>query len=340
MRRPDRSPRLATLCVQGQPAASTKDNADRAIVLTELTRILSEQRDWHPLDAILLPGGFFRLARAVGASSFARRHELIRKERITDAIGTALAKLDSLSPGLRLVMGVRATPRDPSESVEQVCLAFDRTGLIGAARKMFPTRREGGRRKFMSPYVEDYRSAERFITLPNGSTALLNACYDLFGVADVGTETATRRHAICRIIHSRGRTKAGDEGFRAIRDVALSDWAQLLADRQPDVLLAAIHFFQSPGRDGYWQRHGIATASASANGALALGAAHFDDSLPDSGSTLAACRVPRSHLQDGVERQARSLAPLRTLTFGAPNGIRAVLRLFTPPPKKSVGRGA
>ncbi len=330
MRRPDRSPRLATLCVQGQPAASTKDNADRAIVLTELTRILSEQGDWHPIDAILLPGGFFRLARAVGASSFPRRRELIGKERITGSISAALAKLDPLSPGLRLVMGVRATPRDPSESVEQVCLAFDRTGLIGAARKMFPTRGEGGRRKFMSPCIEDYRSAKRFIELPNGSTALLNACYDLFGVADVGTDTATRRHAICRIIHSRGRTKAGEEGFRAIRDEALSDWAQLLADRQPDVLLAAIHFFQSPGRDGYWQRHGIATASASTNGALALGAAHFGGCLPDSGSTLAACRVPRSHLQDGVERQARSLAPLRTLTFEAPNGRPKPSRLSDP----------
>jgi hypothetical protein len=180
----------------------------------------------------------------------------------------------------------------------------------------------------MSPSVDDYSSPERFISLSNGSVALLNSCYDLFGAADVGSEASTRRHAIQRLIHAGGQIKAGDAAFRDIRQDCLADFATLVDERQPDVLVAAIHHFEMPGRDGYWQRHGIARASARFKGALVIGAAHFEETLPGQGSTLAACGVPRRHLTAGVSRLAHSLAPINSLAFRTSNGIRAVLRLF------------
>jgi hypothetical protein len=66
MRRPTRSPRLATLCLQGDTAASTKDKINRAPLLEEAVRVLQQQGTWHPIDALVLPGGFSNYARSSG----------------------------------------------------------------------------------------------------------------------------------------------------------------------------------------------------------------------------------------------------------------------------------
>lgn len=330
MRRPTRSPRLATLCLQGNTATSTKDNGNRVSVLEELVRVLRANPAWHPIDALVLPGGFFRLSKSLGATSFERRRTLIAGERFTPAVTAALKQLQELSPGIRLVTGVMAQPRDKTERTEQACLAFDWTGLIGAARKMFPTRDESRGRRYMSAFVDDYRSTKRFIDLPNGSIALLNSCYDLFGTADIGSGSSGRRAAIRALRDQSGRLLLGDEGFRASRDRSLAAWADLVAAKAPDVLLATIHAFERPGLDGYWQRHGIARASASLKGALSLGAAHFLESLPTNGSTLAACDVPRRELSAGVSRRAHSLAAVHSAAVAA-QGMNALLRVFQPP---------
>jgi hypothetical protein len=69
MRRPTRSPRLATLCLQGNTATSTKDNAARVPLLEQVVRVLQQVRAWYPIDAPVLPGGFFWLPRSLGATS-------------------------------------------------------------------------------------------------------------------------------------------------------------------------------------------------------------------------------------------------------------------------------
>jgi hypothetical protein len=108
----------------------------------------------------------------------------------------------------------------------------------------------------------------------------------------------------------------------------------LLAEEYPDVVLTAVHRFQQPGRDIFWQRHGLATASAALDGGLAVGAAFFTDRLPDGqncwSSPLAACGVPREHLEQGLHRLARRFEPIAVLTInGRRNGKpRALIRLF------------
>lgn len=330
MRRPTRSPRLATLCLQGDTAASTRDNAARTSVLEEAVSVLLQHRTWHPIDALVLPGGFFRLSKPLGASDFKRRRALVSSERFTAAITNTLKQLQELSPGIRLVTGVMAQPRDKTERTEQACLAFDRNGLIGAARKIFPTQAESRGRRFMTPVVDDYRSAHRFIELPNGSLAGLHSCYDLFGTADIGSAGGARRAAI-RVLRTKGgRIGEGHEGFRGTRDGCLLAWSDLVASNAPDVLLATIHAFERPGLDGYWQRHGIARASAAHGGALTIGAAHFMDSLPQEGSTLAAYGVPKRELSAGVSRRAHSLTALNSAAVTV-QGTNAVLRVFEPP---------
>ena len=218
MRRPTRSPRLATLCLQGNTAISTKDNAARVPLLKRVVHVLRQERAWHPIDALVLPGGFFWLSRSLGATTFDRRRSLIAAERFVPAITTALEELKELSPGIRLVTGVMAQPRDRAERTEQACLAFDHTGLVGAARKIFPTHAESRGRRFMTPFVDDYRSSERFVELPNGSLAALHSCYDLFGTADIGSVGGARRAAIRVLRQPEGRLAEGHEGFKARRD--------------------------------------------------------------------------------------------------------------------------
>jgi hypothetical protein len=309
MRRPIRSARVATLCLQGDTTNTTKDNPGRLSILEEAVSRLGQQADWHPLDAFLLPGGYFRLSRPLGTRSFEQRKRRVEAERFFPAIVEQLTRLQPLSPDVRLVLGVMARARHKAERTEQACIAFDRSGIIGLARKIFPTAAETRGRRFMSPCIEDYSAGERFISLPNGGRALLNSCYDLFGAANAVTSAGARRLAIRALRRGAERLTYRDECFGSERDKALAAWATMIARQAPDVLLASIHGFERPGLDGYWQRHGIARASAGFKGALALGAADFGEGLPSQGSTLAAANVPQAALSAGVRRRAYSLAP-------------------------------
>lgn len=339
MRRPHRSPRLATLCLQGNTADSTKSNPQRSAILGEAIARLCEQPDWHPLDALLLPGGFFRLSRTLGALSFEQRKQQVEREHFASAVKVHLTRLQSLSPKVRLVVGVMATARHKAERTEQACIAFDVTGVVGLARKMFPTSSETAGRRYMSPCLDDFSAKERFIALPNGSVALLNSCYDMFGAADAFSSSSTRRTAIRALRRGTDHLTHRDPDFRSTRDTALSRWNTLLAEHRPDVLLASIHAFERPGLDGYWQRHGIARASARFGGALVLGAAHFLDGLPGEGSTLAAWGVPKSALSAGVSRRAYPLPPRHILRWTTKAKASAVLRLFKPTSRTAVVPG-
>lgn len=337
MRRPTRSPRLATLCVLGNTAASAQDNKARIGLLHALEKTLQEHRNWHPLDAILLPGGFFWLSTALETAPFDQRTKKIERSPFAAEIFGFLSRLSEGSPGLKLVTGVMAQPRDKRERTEQACIAFDQRAVVGISRKIFPTHAESRGRRVMSPVATDYSSPNRFIELANGSTAALHACYDLFGTADLGTSADTRRAAIRTLRDVQGRSTERDEGFRSRRAERIVVWHASLRRQSPDVLLTSIHGFQRPGLDGYWQRHGIARASAALGGALTVGAAHFQESLPQTGSTLAACRVPRAALAAGVSRRAYSLAPSASSPVSA-QGLDGLLRVFEPTAPPSGGK--
>lgn len=329
---------VASLCLHGVPARSMKDNTDRLALLPELVRLLQDHPEWHSLDAIVLPGGTFRLSRALGATDFERRKAILLKEQITAPIREALDQLDMLSPGLTLTAGVLATPRDISERTEQSCLAFRLGGLVGAARKIFPTRQESRGRRFVSPFVDDFSTRSRVIALSRGSMALLNACYELFGVADLSGNTMARRHAIRRLLTKRGMLTIGSVGFRAQRDDCLTAIGDVVSSTDLRALLVSIHGFEQSGRDGYWQRHGIARASAACGGALVVGAAHFRKGLPEpEASTLAAYAVPRSHIADGASRRAHSLSPAHSAILETPGGLRGLVRVFRVPLRSGQG---
>lgn len=322
---------VGQLCLHGVPARSMKDNAERLAMLHELVRLLKE----HPklqLDALVLPGGTFRLSRALGATDFDRRKAILQKEKITPSIREALDQLDVLNPGLTLITGVLATPREISERTEQSCLAFRHGELVGVARKIFPTRQESRGRRFVSPFVDDYEAQSRVLSLSRGPITMLNACYDIFGIADLASETMIRRHGIRRLLTKRRSFGIGTPSFRAQREDCLTAIGELVGSTPLKALMVSIHGFYQTGRDGYWQRHGIARASAAYGGALVVGAAHFRKGLPSpEASTLAAYGVPRSHLSEGAARRAHRLAPDFSSVLQTPNGLQGLLRVFQVP---------
>jgi hypothetical protein len=280
MRRLTRPPRIAALCVLSS-TAKPHQNLERIALLSELARILRKAPDWHSLDAIVLPGGFFRMKRAFGASTFAQRRASVSSEQFAPSAQKIVSQLQHGNPGIRLVFGVLASSSDPTERTEQSSLAFSRSGLVAVARKIFPTARDTRGKRYITPFIPDYSSPHRLLRLANGSTAALNSCYDLLGIADIGSGAVARRLAIRRLLLGRGcHITQGDEEFAAARRRCLMAWHQFVEAHQPDVALATIHRFRLPGQDSFWQRHGIAGASASLGGALVVAAAHFESALP------------------------------------------------------------
>ena len=322
-----RPPRVAALCVSGDVAKRYQDNADRIQLLNQLTVDLQQLEHWHPLDAVVLPGGYFRMIKALGPSSFSARRSSVSSEQFAPAAQRLIRELSHASPGIRLVFGVLAKSEDPTERTEQSCLAFDRSGLAGVARKLLATKSDSSGERRISPYVADYASQRRFIDLANGGRASLAACYDLF-LSDQA-QSHSNRPSIRRLLTDERPIQIGDAAFAALRKSCLAAWARQLEEQRPNVALACIHRF-AVGADGYWQRHGIAKASAAMAGGLAVGAAHFRPTLPlAAASTLAAVNVPAAHLTAGPGRKAHRLLPLASHFVNAPRGQKGLLRLFT-----------
>ena len=328
-----RPPRVVTVCVLGRKPSRVDRNARASSLLDEVVDAVIGRVDWHPVDAIVVPGGFFRSPVYVGNQPHSERAVTLEATEFGQAVIAAAYRLDAAHPGALIVVGIDSVPYSSDDHGDQLCVAFSPYGVIGIGRKVWPadgdTNWDG--RPPVVCYPADFGSPHRIVTLANGSRALLCACYDVFGVAEAIIGPTARMRYI--------RYLAPDQlddgaGFVAVRRRLVAEWRQLLADQRVDVVLAAVHRFQQPSRDIFWQRHGLATASAALDGGLAVGAAFFTDRLPNErdrwSSPLAACGVPMEHLSQGLHRSARRFEPIAALTInGRRSGKpRALVRLF------------
>lgn len=312
-----RSPaRIVTVCVKGTPAKAARGTARTTL----LERVIQKIRDsgWNKLDAVVLPGGFFYSSEIGRATYYRARRSSIEATAFSERCRRLCVALSPESPGIAIIAGV-----DGPEGA-QFSVAWRRTGVVGVARKVFPTDDEakGG----LAADFEDFGCSHRYIALSSGRTAVLCVCYDMFGLTENPVHPG-RRTTILRTIESHGSVlRKGDAAFDELRHRCIQQWDLLLRSRRPSVAIAAIHAFDRPGLDGFWQRHGIATASAVLNGGLALGAAHFRDCLPEpSHSTLASTEVDKKHLGDASRRNAHRLQPEKVLCVDG----TAIVRLFS-----------
>jgi hypothetical protein len=330
-----RPPRVVTVCVLGRKPKHPKHNGRFIRLLNQVVDALMSRVDWHPIDAVVFPGGFFRSPLYIGNRSHWQRAAALEATDFGRAVMVAAYRLDAAHPGALIVVGIDSVPYSSDDHGDQMCVAFSPYGIVGIGRKVWPADGDSnwdGRPPVIC-YPADFGTPHRVVTLANGSRALLCACYDVFGVAEAIIGPTARIRYI-RYLGPDGRYDGAGAGFVAARRRLVAEWGQLLIDQRVDVALAAVHRFQQPGRDIFWQRHGLATASAALRGGLAVGAAFFTDRLPDGrdrwSSPLAACGVPREHLSQGLHRPARRFEPVAALTInGRRNGkLRALVRLF------------
>ena len=307
--------RIAAVSIKGAPAGTASDGARLELLDRIVARIVS--RGWTCLDAVVLPGGYFRLNASIGGHSRSGRCAVIDKTVVGNACKSFCRTLTRRSPGALIIAGA------DGPSMEQYCIAWASRGVAGLARKIFPTHDEG-QRGFIC-YYDDFGCPARIVRLPSGAVAALCVCYDMFGLSE-DPRRPGKRTACIRSVSRKGITlTAVDDAFRELRLGCIQQWDLLLRSYRPSVAIAAIHGFDRPGRDGFWQRHGIATASAALGGGVAVAAAHFSHKLPSPQScTLAAASVSTGHLRAAVHRRAHRLVPNDATCIGT----EAVVRLF------------
>jgi hypothetical protein len=102
---------IVTLCVRGKPPKSPAKNEERLRLLRRALRELANCSDWLPIDAIILPAGYFRITRYTGKLMPTKRRRHLAREPIVKAAIGALSVLERHSPSTQLVFGIDSTPR-------------------------------------------------------------------------------------------------------------------------------------------------------------------------------------------------------------------------------------
>ena len=320
---------VVTICIRGKHFYSAAKAKQRLKLLWRLVRELAERRQWTDIDVILLPGGYLRRKKPLLAKSPKRRLRAIGDSRLGRNLDLISRSLQKVHPGITLVCGIDTPPLNAQLGGDEIVAAWRNGELIAVARKAFPASGDtDGKIPIYVVSLDDVDDPQRLITLKNNRRALLLGCYDAFGVRAVADARYYHSSTIRWVFDAEGRVQ---KSTAPIRDAHMRRWQAFLKCHPPDLALASIHRFKAPGRDCYWQRHGIAGASSALQGAAVLGAAHFSRELPDriTASPLAAVDVPANHLEQGPHRKAHPFNPIDGFTLQDDQGRDcALIRLF------------
>src|SRR5215207_823821 len=103
-------PHIVSASVLGRPAERVSDNQYRAAWLNAMVNALAQQQSWAPVDALLLPGGYFRLEQSLGFLGVHERHHVLNTSFIGQACTRASRRLSKAFPGITLVVGIDCEP--------------------------------------------------------------------------------------------------------------------------------------------------------------------------------------------------------------------------------------
>jgi hypothetical protein len=317
-----RPARIVSINVAGRVARKPKHTRARLELLETIIAALAAKPSWAPVDAVLLPGGFLWHDRAIGPLPSPLRREALADSLVGAAVHGAARNLERSFPGALLALGIDVAGSAGGAPPEHLVAAFSSDGLAGLAMKAFPAPEDAD--MGMITHAHDFAAPERFVTLRNGAVAVLGACYDGFGLAFGHPSRAGIARFVTRL-RLADRLVAPTSATREL--LARAFQAELKAHR-PNVALIAVHKIR-PGRaDGYWQRHGIAMASAALGRALVVGATHYEK-LTQWAPHLAAHRVPRRHLDEGFNRRAHRLVPADRIEIRLDGELVAIAVLFS-----------
>jgi len=226
-----RAPRVVTVCVLGRKPSRVDRNARASSLLDEVVDAVIGRVGWHPVDAMVFPGGFFRSPVYVGNQPHSARAAALEATDFGQAVMRAAYRFDAAHPGALIVVGIDSVPYSADDHGDQMCVAFSPYGVIGIGRKVWPA--DGDTNWDDRPpvicYPVDFGSPHRIVTLANGSRALLCACYDVFGVAEAIIGPTARIRYIRYLVQNERYDGAG---FVAARRRLVAEWGQLLAAHQ------------------------------------------------------------------------------------------------------------
>ena len=318
---------VITLCVLGRPVRKAKLNSTRLDLLARAAEAAA-RLSGGGADAVLTPAGFLKLKLKLGFLSWSQRISEVGEHSVGRACQSIAGQLEAAS-GAKLVVGFD-TISYGGFGPDQMIAVFNGDRVVGCIRKAFPSASDASGETVRPYRVFEHDACAAGRTARLGSAvAALGVCYDGFAFVEAWVgPTAKRRHIAYVADDQIGWRWANTAEQNAI----VNEFARINQSK-PGLALIAIHGFERPGRELYWQRHGIAAASAALGGALVVGAAHYAKRLPDPeaalAGTLAAIDVPKDHLWAGLRRKAYGLRPERWTyvrdQFGVPVGL---LRLF------------
>lgn len=328
-RTPAFTTRIVSVAIKGSDKLPPPKTKARLDLLRMLVAALLNREDWPDIEAIVLPGGYFRLKRVISLTSIKKRFTRFAKSELAADLLDIAGQLNQRWPGVALVIGIDSNAQGKKIGGDQLVAVWQGGALVALTRKAFPVDGDtDGKEPVYVVHADDADDPGRLITLSNGAKALVLSCYDAFAVRGLHG----RRHVDLQAIRliSTGKERPREAASYEKRD-HLRRWLAFLDAHPPDLALIAIHRFRQAGHDGYWQRHGIAGASAALQGAPVIGAAHFRRGLPSrlAASPLASLGVPLSHLDQGAKRRAHRLTPQDGFTLRDEQGEAIVfLRLF------------
>jgi hypothetical protein len=297
---------VSTLCVLGTPAQTHSENVERVALAHEAIKTNDNKSHTY-----VLPGGMFFHDQALAPLSPAQRIKAVNDLPFVH-------ELSAVCGNAMIISGLDISA--PDECHAQYSIAIDKDGVKAVSRKAFPTKGEIKQGAFVQR--KDFSDAARHVSQPLSHSVIMHTCYDIFGSVDalIGKTAPTR---LSHVPHPKGSTKKE----------CYQDYCSTLTDIKANaapIVTVNIHDFTKPGRDIFYQRHGIATASAAFDGAAVFAAAHFEEELPSSEiqSPLAAINVPSSHITARFHRQAHALKAKEAHSIRAASQ-RGILRTFS-----------
>jgi len=320
--------KIVTVCIGQKTATQFRTGNARLEWLPDLAKTINNK--WEKLDSVIFPGGFLRLKNPIGHLDLNGRIKALRKAGFEKPLVNMAIKIDK-SPGVVIIAGIDGPKYTNGHGGDQLAVAWNESGIFGIGRKIFPVK--GEEADCLVCYEDDFGTENRIIELRSGKTAILCACYDMFGVAENDWRNGIRSKAIKFISTKTGVIQRGHESFLPLLEKCISDWNNLISQSNCTVGISTIHGFEGHSTN-YWQKHGIASCSAALRGGLAVAAAHFHSGLPKSeySSVLAAVNVPKTHLQKGTERPHLDLKPTDSVMWTQgknSSDVLALIRYYT-----------
>src|ERR1019366_4649525 len=259
--------KVVTACVRGCELTSIEQNQERIELLEE---IASHPPDWQP-DVILLPGGFFYCPGNIENLQCDGLKRELEEQPFSGACASAAKKTGAL-----VVVGVDGQNSGVGgQNTQQACIAWGSDGIVGIGRKVFPV--EGGEANEMLVHVEDFGSSQRLVRIPGKeSTALLCACYDIYGCKPNKSNDSRKLSCRGQVEQSPAHERRSQRFLEWVGQ-GRRGWDRLVG--RAGLALSAVHYFSRSGPYsgiGRFGRHGVRGAAKYVGGRLAFAAAHFE----------------------------------------------------------------